>query len=330
MTIYCPTCDSAKVYRVNLVDKTVYENVRRYDPKNPQNSLVRINEDGYYGSEPGPPAPQITAGYCAECNSLWAPINAQPFSTIDIGDVFTVGPNEDASVENVGDNINAILTFSLPRGQTGPQGATGATGPQGATGATGLTGPTGPQGATGPAGPQGATGATGPQGATGPTGPAGSVGAIGEVGAVPSTAADVIAIANVSNSLQWRLESDGDTYTFAGTDRAQAYSKAQRVASVALTDAATIATDASASNVFTVTLGGNRTLGAPTNLGAGGTYLWIITQDGTGSRTLSYNSVFKFPGGTAPTLTTAANAVDALTCVHNGTILLCSLIKDFK
>lgn len=91
----------------------------------------------------------------------------------------------------------------------------------------------------------------------------------------------------------------------------------------ALTDAATIATDASLGNVFTVTLGGNRTLGAPTNLAAGATYIWIITQDGTGSRTLSYNSVFKWPGGAAPTLSTAAGAVDVICGVSpNGTNIL--------
>ena len=106
--------------------------------------------------------------------------------------------------------------------------------------------------------------------------------------------------------------------------------RSQVVAIVSLTDAATIATNDSQGNVFTVTLGGNRTLGAPTNLGSGGTYLWIVTQDGTGSRTLAYNSIFKFPGGTAPALTTAANAVDVLTCVYNGSVLLCNLMKDLK
>jgi hypothetical protein len=294
VTIYCPICDSAKVYRVNLVDKTVYDNIRRFDPKNPQNSLVRINEDGYYGSEPGPPAPQITAGYCSECSSLWAPLSARGFSTIELGPTITLSPNESASVTNVGDNVNAILSFSIPRGETGIQGPVGPVGPQGAVG------------------------------------PPGSTAGVSEVGVIPSTTIDTIAIANVVNVLQWRLENNGDVYTFAATDRTQAYNRAQRVASVGLTDGATIATDASLSNVFTVTLAGNRTLGAPTNLGAGGTYLWIISQDSTGSRTLAYNSVFKFPAGSLPTLSTAANAVDALTCVHNGSILLCSLTKDFR
>jgi len=81
---------------------------------------------------------------------------------------------------------------------------------------------------------------------------------------------------------------------------------------VALTDAATIAVDMSTGNNFSVTLGGNRTLGNPTNLTPGQSGIIYVTQDATGSRTLAYSSYWKFPGGTAPTLTTTANAVDAL------------------
>jgi hypothetical protein len=98
---------------------------------------------------------------------------------------------------------------------------------------------------------------------------------------------------------------------------------------VALTDQATIATDASLGNVFTVTLGGNRTLGAPSNLKAGATYIWIIRQDGTGTRTLAYHANFKFPGGTDPTLTTTASAVDMICGVYDGTDLMCNATLNF-
>ena len=83
---------------------------------------------------------------------------------------------------------------------------------------------------------------------------------------------------------------------------------------IALTDAATIAVDMSVTggNNFSVTLAGNRTLGNPTGLTAGQSGIIYVTQDATGSRTLAYSSYWKFPGGTAPTLTTTANAVDAL------------------
>ena len=79
-----------------------------------------------------------------------------------------------------------------------------------------------------------------------------------------------------------------------------------------LTDAATIAVDMSTSCNFTVTLGGNRTLGNPTGMVTGQTGSIFIVQDGTGGRTLAYSSNWEFPNGTAPTLSTAAGAVDRL------------------
>ena len=99
---------------------------------------------------------------------------------------------------------------------------------------------------------------------------------------------------------------------------------------VALTDATSIATDASAGNVFTVTLGGNRTLANPTNLVQGAQYVWRVTQDGTGSRTLAYGNLFKWSFGTAPVLTTTAGAVDIITAVYDGTSLLCGFMQDVR
>ena len=81
---------------------------------------------------------------------------------------------------------------------------------------------------------------------------------------------------------------------------------------VTLTDAANIAYDMDDGNNATVTLGGNRTLDNPSNITVGQSGSIFIVQDGTGSRTLSFGSAFDFAGGTAPTLTTAANAVDRL------------------
>ena len=100
--------------------------------------------------------------------------------------------------------------------------------------------------------------------------------------------------------------------TVAGTNVVQSFSKAQRGAVVALTDGANISTDFSLGNNFSVTLGGNRTLDNPTNIVAGQSGIIVVTQDGTGSRTLAYGSYWKFPGGTAPTLTTTASAVDVI------------------
>lgn len=80
----------------------------------------------------------------------------------------------------------------------------------------------------------------------------------------------------------------------------------------ALTDGTTITPDFSVRNNFSVTLGGNRTLANPTNITVGQSGIIYLTQDGTGSRTLTYGTYWKFPSAIAPTLTTTANATDAL------------------
>lgn len=107
------------------------------------------------------------------------------------------------------------------------------------------------------------------------------------------------------------------------------FTKAQSVTPVALTDAANIAVDASLSNNFSVTLGGNRTLDNPTNLTSGQILNFCIDQDGTGSRTLAFGNLYKFPGGTN-TISTAASAKDFISCYYDGTILRCNLVKAFS
>lgn len=84
------------------------------------------------------------------------------------------------------------------------------------------------------------------------------------------------------------------------------WSKGQRGAIVTLTDGATIAVDMSLGNNFRVVLGGNRTLGHPTNLVAGQSGIIDVHQDATGSRTLALAWSYSPPSGVAPTLSTAA------------------------
>ena len=98
-----------------------------------------------------------------------------------------------------------------------------------------------------------------------------------------------------------------------------------------LTDGATINWDMSSGNMASVTLGGNRTMAAPTNLPAAGTVALRIIQDGTGSRTITWNSVFKWPSATAPTLSTTAGRTDLVTCaMFDGTNLLCNATLDVR
>jgi len=85
-----------------------------------------------------------------------------------------------------------------------------------------------------------------------------------------------------------------------------------------LTDQATVAWDASTQDVCKLTLGGNRTLAAPTNNTTGQFISILVIQDGTGSRTLTWNAVFEFAEDTAPTLTTTASKGDVFVFRYNG------------
>lgn len=91
-----------------------------------------------------------------------------------------------------------------------------------------------------------------------------------------------------------------------------------------LTDGATLTWDLNSGLVARVTLAGNRTMAAPLNLRVG-TFLLTVIQDGTGSRTITWNAAFKWAGGTAPTLTTTAAAKDVLSFFYDGTNIISSL-----
>ena len=118
---------------------------------------------------------------------------------------------------------------------------------------------------------------------------------------------------------------------YAGVGTAQSFTKGQRGAVVALTDGATITPNFNDSNNYSLAIGGNRTLANPTNITAGQSGVIVITQDATGGRTLAFGSYWDFSGGTAPTLTTAANAVDVLVYyVNSTTSITASLISNIS
>ena len=85
-----------------------------------------------------------------------------------------------------------------------------------------------------------------------------------------------------------------------------------------LTDGATIDWNAETQDVCKVTLGGNRTLNAPTSGTTGQFISILVIQDGTGSRTLTWNAVYEFKDDTAPTLTTTAAKGDVFVFRYNG------------
>jgi hypothetical protein len=85
-----------------------------------------------------------------------------------------------------------------------------------------------------------------------------------------------------------------------------------------LTDASTVTWNALTQSVAKVTLGGNRTIGLASG-GISGAFISILViQDGTGSRTVTWNAAYEFTGNEAPTLTTTANLGDLFVFRYNG------------
>ncbi len=85
-----------------------------------------------------------------------------------------------------------------------------------------------------------------------------------------------------------------------------------------LTDGTNIDWNASTQDVCKVTLAGNRTLNAPTNPTTGQFITILIIQDGSGSRTVTFNAIYEFKDDTAPTLTTTASKGDVFVFRYNG------------
>lgn len=78
-----------------------------------------------------------------------------------------------------------------------------------------------------------------------------------------------------------------------------------------LTDGATVNWDMDLGGSAQLTLGGNRTFAAPTNFRQGSTYMLAVIQS-AGGNSITWNAVFKWPGGTAPTLSSGAGDVDII------------------
>ena len=96
------------------------------------------------------------------------------------------------------------------------------------------------------------------------------------------------------------------------------YGKQQIATVSSVTYGATTTLDLQTANNFTITLTGNVTFADPSNETAGQSGSIFIVQDGTGNRTAAWNGAWKFPAGTDPTLSTAANAVDRVDYIVRG------------
>jgi len=103
------------------------------------------------------------------------------------------------------------------------------------------------------------------------------------------------------------------------------------VNTVTLTDAASIVPSFDSGNTFVVTLGGNRTLAAPTSANIGQSGSIRVIQDATGGRTLSYNSAYQFVSGSAPVMDTSAGAQSILVfSCRSATTIDAVMLHDFK
>ena len=119
--------------------------------------------------------------------------------------------------------------------------------------------------------------------------------------------ADQILQTNGTGTLSWTDATSGD-------------------ATQTLTDAATVTWNMANGNIGLWTIGGNRTLQAPTNAVVG-TSVIRLTQDATGSRTVTWPANFKWSAGSAPVLSTAAAAIDILSFIYDGTNFYGSLVS---
>ena len=124
---------------------------------------------------------------------------------------------------------------------------------------------------------------------------------------------------NITTATTRVLTAPDADITVAGLSLAQEFTKTQNFDATTLTDAANISWDASANQVTSVTIADSRTMAAPTNMVDGACYVITVIQDSTGGYTMSWNSVFKFAGATAPVVTATADARDIFVFVSDGT-----------
>lgn len=265
----------------------------------------------------GPAAATITGTTDAPVLNLTVPQgNVGPTPNLSVGTVATGTPGSDVVVTITGTAAAPVLNFTIPRGSAGA----GSGDMQAANNLSDLADkPTARSnlsvyskaevdGALG--GKQASLGFT-PEDAS-KRGQASGYAGLGSDGKVPS--------GQLPDPPSVPVKATGAELRTATNDAKFLTPKsvADAAALVGLTDATTIAVDLAAGTNFSVTLAGNRTLGAPSNAKPGMSGTILIKQDATGSRTLAYNTAWK-PFGSTPALSTAASAVDLLTWIVEDT-----------
>ena len=111
---------------------------------------------------------------------------------------------------------------------------------------------------------------------------------------------------------------------------AQSFTAAQRGSVTTIAGSGTVTINLALGNNFAATLSGNTTFALPSGMTAGQSGAIVLSQDGTGSRLVSYSG-WKFPGGTAPTATTTASGVDVIVYyVESASRISARMINDVK
>jgi len=141
---------------------------------------------------------------------------------------------------------------------------------------------------------------------------------------------NVIATAGTITNLSTTLTGDLTISTGSATvgtrvsvvDTAQEYTRTHNFNATSLTiTSGTVPWNLAENQVAKLTVTTNSTMNTPTNPVDGATYMLIVTQGTGGSNTLSFSTAYKFPGGSAPVLSTGSSQVDVLAFVSNGTLL---------
>lgn len=272
------------------------------------------------------PAAAMGANTLAFTGLTWAYFGGELPGGITVADgALTLPANSTCSIEY--ESSTGVVSYSTS-GWTGKTRMAVVV-----TGASAITSSTDKRvGLVGPAGPTGATGAQGPQGAsstwyTGNGAPASGLGIDGDM-YLRTSNGDVYRKASGSWSVVGNIL--GPPGQNADVNTVNVYTKNQSVAPVALTPGSTIAIDASLSNIFTLAPTTNFTLANPTNLTAGMQIEIDINQPSGGNCVATYGSLYRFPGGARPALSTPGFAKDTLVARYDGTILRCNLVQSFS
>jgi len=144
--------------------------------------------------------------------------------------------------------------------------------------------------------------------------------------AAPSNVADTgFLFANTDGALIFMNQSGTQTNlseaaSGAATTAQNAFTAQQFFDDQALTSAATVSWNANTAQVATLALGHNATVANATNHQSGGVYIMRVTQD-SAPKTLAWSTGYKWPGNTAPVMTSTGGAVDIFTFVSDGTYM---------